>query len=158
MNRPSDNFYAEVLGKLLGAEVNGAPGTIAKGAAAIRAYAEDHGVDVTAFDGSGLSHADRVTAEGIVRLLWVADAAPWAQALRFSLPTYGQGTLRHRSVDVDLRAKTGTLDGVSALSGWVRLERTDGWAEFSILSQGMTKDTASDLEDRIVRILAHFAM
>jgi D-alanyl-D-alanine carboxypeptidase/D-alanyl-D-alanine-endopeptidase (penicillin-binding protein 4) len=156
MLRPSNNFYAEVLGKGLGVTDAGTPGTIAKGAAALETWV-DRTTDVDLFDCSGLSYANRVTAEGIVRLLWLADAAPWHQDLFDALPSGGQGTLRHRFADVEVRAKTGTLTDISALSGWVRLERTDSWAEFSILSSGMTKTTASDLEDHIVRIIQNQA-
>ena len=154
MNRWSSNFDAEVLGKLLGATVSGTPGTIAKGAAAIGSWAASHGVDWTAYDCSGLSYANRTTARGVVRLLWAADAAPWGRALRFSLPAGGQGTLHDRLRDVTLRAKTGTLEDVSALSGWVWLEREDAWAEFSMLSSGLDKPKAVSVEDRIVRLIA----
>ena len=156
--RPSDNFYAEVLGKRLGAETAGAPGTIAKAAAALSAWVRDRGIDFTLNDASGLSYANRVTAEGIVRLLWTAEDAPWGEDLFRALPTGGQGTLRERLRMVDLRAKTGTLTGISALSGWVWLERAETWAAFSILSRGMLKPVASDLEDRIVRLIQNRAM
>jgi D-alanyl-D-alanine carboxypeptidase len=50
--------------------------------------------------------------------------------------------------------KTGTLTDVSALSGWVLSDGTGTWIEFSILSSGMSKATASAIEDEIVTILA----
>ena len=153
MDRPSDNFYAEVLGKLLGAKAAGLPGTIAKGAAAIRDWVAGHGADFSLYDGSGLSYANRVTALGILQLLWVADAAAWGPVLRQALATGGQGTLEDRLHGVKVRAKTGTLDGVSALSGWVWLEKEGAWTEFSILSRGMPKWIASSIEDAIVRVL-----
>jgi D-alanyl-D-alanine carboxypeptidase len=153
MLRPSDNFIAEVLGKRLGVQVSGAPGSIGKAAAAIRGWAEIRDVSFSLFDSSGLSYANRVTAEGLVHLLWKAEGSPWGPDLFDVLPRGGQGTLRHRLANVQVRAKTGTLTGISALSGWVWLERRDTWAEFSILSRGMSKPTASDLEDRVVRVL-----
>ncbi len=151
--RPSWNFGAEVLGKALGAEARGAPGTIAKGAATIEAWAEDHGVDFTLFDNSGLSYDDRVTASGIVQLLTQAEEADWGHELRNALPTGGQGTLKDRLDGVQVRAKTGTLTDISALSGWVYSKDRDAWIEFSILSAGMSKPIASDVEDKIVRLL-----
>jgi D-alanyl-D-alanine carboxypeptidase/D-alanyl-D-alanine-endopeptidase (penicillin-binding protein 4) len=157
MDRPSDNFYAEVLGKLLGAEAAGLPGTIAKGAAAIRDWVAGHGLDFSLYDASGLSYANRVTARGILQLLWVADAAAWGPVLREALATGGQGTLEDRLHGVKVRAKTGTLDGVSALSGWVWLEKEGAWTEFSILSRGMPKWIASSIEDAIVRVLTNSA-
>jgi D-alanyl-D-alanine carboxypeptidase/D-alanyl-D-alanine-endopeptidase (penicillin-binding protein 4) len=153
-NVDSRNFDAEVLGKLLGVTRFGAPGTISKGARAIERWASGFGVSVQAHDGSGLSYRNRVTASGVVRLLWAADGATWTNDLRGALPRGGQGTLAHRLRTVHVRAKTGTLDRISALSGWVRLERTGEWAEFSILSRGTSKDAAVRVEDRIVRAVA----
>jgi D-alanyl-D-alanine carboxypeptidase/D-alanyl-D-alanine-endopeptidase (penicillin-binding protein 4) len=157
MDRTSDNFSAEVLGKLLGANAEGVPGTIAKGAAAVRDWVAGHGVNFSLYDGSGLSYANRVTARGILKLLWVADAAAWGPVLRDALATGGQGTLEDRLHGVRVRAKTGTLDGVSALSGWVWLEKEGTWTEFSILSRGMPKWVASSIEDAIVRVLTNNA-
>ena len=154
VNVKSKNFAAEVLGKRLGVERSGPRGTIRKGAAAIEAWARSHGVRVEAHDSSGLSYSNRVTAAGMVRLLWAANGALWIDELRRALPRGGQGTLAHRLRTVDVRAKTGTLDQISALSGWVRLERTGTWAEFSILSRGMSKDAAVRIEDRIVHAVA----
>lgn len=156
-NRSSSNFFAEVLGKRLGVETFGAPGTIAKGAAAIEAWSDQHGVAVEAADASGLSYDNRVSPRGVTRLLEVAELAPWASALRRGLPRGGQGTLEERLRGVRVRAKTGTLERVSALSGWVWLERRNVWAEFSILSRGMDKDDASRIEDQIVRIVSNYA-
>jgi D-alanyl-D-alanine carboxypeptidase/D-alanyl-D-alanine-endopeptidase (penicillin-binding protein 4) len=155
--RPSWNFGAEVLGKALGAEVAGPPGTIANGAAAIEGWIASQGVEFSINDNSGLSYANRVTAAGLVELLEQAEDEPWGDGLRRALPTGGQGTLEDRLHGVQLRAKTGTLTDISALSGWVFSERRDAWIEFSILSAGMSKSVASDIEDAIVRILARDA-
>lgn len=153
MNTRSRNFYAEVFGKLLGARRSGSPGTIAKGARAIETFAAAHGVDVVANDASGLSYSNRVTVTGIVDLLEYAETRPWGGTLRATLPTGGQGTLEGRFADVRLRAKTGTLDEISALSGWVWLERVGDWAEFSILSKGITKTHSMQIENAIVRVV-----
>jgi D-alanyl-D-alanine carboxypeptidase/D-alanyl-D-alanine-endopeptidase (penicillin-binding protein 4) len=152
-NVHSDNFDAEVLGKFLGAQRSGRPGTIAKGAAAIRAFASSHGVSVSAYDSSGLSYANRVTALGLVRLLRVAESSSWGRALRGTLAAPGEGTLEDRLRGVPVRAKTGTLHDISALSGWVRLSRTGRWARFSILSSGFDASREKDIEDGIVRTL-----
>jgi serine-type D-Ala-D-Ala carboxypeptidase/endopeptidase (penicillin-binding protein 4) len=151
----SRNFSAEVLGKLLGARAGGPPGTIAKGAAAIARFAHAHGVgSVVAHDASGLSYENRITPKGIVRLLWVADAAPWGSTLRDLLAQGGQGTLEDRLTNVEVRAKTGTLTNISALSGWVWLDRVGDWAEFSILSSGITKTRSVQIENKIVRAVS----
>jgi D-alanyl-D-alanine carboxypeptidase/D-alanyl-D-alanine-endopeptidase (penicillin-binding protein 4) len=158
MNVDSLNFDAEVLGKLLARETTGTPATIARGAAAIEAFERDQGVgSFEHHDSSGLSYANVVRAQGIVRLLWAADDATWGAVLRQTLPRGGQGTLEDRLRDVRVRAKTGTLDAVSALSGWVWLEQRDAWGEFSIVSRGLTKTAAVRIEDAIVHTVSAHA-
>jgi len=142
-----------VLGKYLGAAVL-ERGTIANGARAIHRFTVAHGQDFTMFDSSGLSYANRANTRGILDLLWYADGSPWGTVLRSALPSGGRGTLEGRLTDVRIRAKTGTLDDVSALSGWVWLDKTGGWVEFSILSSGFNEWTAKKIEDRIVRIVS----
>lgn len=154
MNHQSSNFFAEMLGKRLGAEVYGSPGTISKGARAIRRWAADRGAEIEAYDSSGLSYADRLSPAHAVRLLAAAEAQPWARALRRSLPRPGEGTLAGRLDGLEVRAKTGShFNGDSALSGWVRLRHGRAWVEFSILSVGLPQST----EDEIVRTVATFA-
>jgi serine-type D-Ala-D-Ala carboxypeptidase/endopeptidase (penicillin-binding protein 4) len=153
MNVSSINFSAEVLGKLLAAHTGRVP-SIAGGASAIRAFAALHHVDVVANDSSGLSYENRVSPSGIVRLLRVAAASPWGSTLLRTLPAAGQGTLEGRFAGVRIRAKTGTLRHVSALSGWLWLETSHEWAEFSILSHAMSKGESVNLENLIVRIVS----
>lgn len=157
MNRKSSNLFAEVFGKKLGALRSGVPGTIAKGAAAIAAWAARHSVSLTARDASGLSYENRVAPAGLTRLLGVAENETWGVALRMSLPKGNQGTLEDRLGRVRVRAKTGTLENISTLSGYVWLEQRETWAEFAILSRGMSKAHASAIEDDIVRTLTRSA-
>ena len=153
MDVDSDNFDAEVLGKLLGAETSGT-GSIAAAAEAIDTYTAANGApEFEHHDSSGLSYADRVTAQGMVRLLWVADEQPWAKELRGALPTGGQGTLDERLGHLRVRAKTGTLNAISALSGWIWSAEAGAWVEFSIVSVGLSKDEAVRIEDAIVRLV-----
>jgi serine-type D-Ala-D-Ala carboxypeptidase/endopeptidase (penicillin-binding protein 4) len=149
-NLDSVNFDAEMLGKLLGVLASGTPGTIDKGADAIHAWTSAMGVSTVNEDSSGLSYANRATALGIESLLRVAETSPWGAALRATLPEPGEGTLEHRLAGIPVVAKTGTLENVSALSGWVRLARTGQQAEFSILSGGFDTSRAKDIEDAIV--------
>jgi D-alanyl-D-alanine carboxypeptidase/D-alanyl-D-alanine-endopeptidase (penicillin-binding protein 4) len=157
VNRYSWNFGAEVLGKRLGLERSGSPGTIAKGAEAIRAWAAEGGTPLSSYDSSGLSYRNRVSPTGIVRLLALAEDRPWGPSLHSSLPGPGQGTMKGRLKGVMVRGKTGTLSRVSSLSGWVWLERRGVWAEFSIISKGLQKPVAMGIENSIVRMLARFA-
>lgn len=157
MLRFSRNFDAEVLGKLLGRDRFGAPGTIPKGARAIRSWVRSQGGRATAYDSSGLSYSNRISPAVMSRLLHKVERLPWGRGLRIALPKGGQGTLGSRLKDVPVRAKTGTLSRISALSGWVHLRRLDAWAAFSIMSRGMSKDQAVRIENRIVRLLWRYA-
>lgn len=152
-NHASSNFYAEVLGKRLGVAHGGTPGTIGKGAAAIAAFIRQSGAAAATYDSSGLSYANRIAPAVVARLLGKSEAAPWGGALRDSLPPGGRGTLSHRLHDVPVRAKTGTLTEISALSGWVLARRTGTWIEFSIISRGLPTGRAKDIEDRIATTL-----
>jgi D-alanyl-D-alanine carboxypeptidase/D-alanyl-D-alanine-endopeptidase (penicillin-binding protein 4) len=157
-NLDSSNLDAEVLTKMLGAAASGPPGTIAKGAWAIRNWARQHGVAIVAHDGSGLSYANKISTNGMTRLLAAASTERWARALGATLPTAGEGTLKGRLGSLRIRAKTGTLlEQVSALSGWIWLQRSRRWAEFSILSRGLSKSHAVALEDRLVSLIATHA-
>jgi D-alanyl-D-alanine carboxypeptidase len=156
MDRRSLNFSAEVLGKAL-AFNGGSAGTIANAAAAICAFEATHHVSGTCHDASGLSYANRQTAAGMVQLLWFANKQPWAGTLRTSLPDGGQGTLKDRLAHVRVRAKTGTLDNVSALTGWVWSDAAGTWIEFSLLTSGMDEYKAKTIEDRVVHLLAERA-
>ena len=154
MNRHSSNFFAEVLGKALAVDAGHRPGTIRMGARTLRTWVAARGVEIRAHDGSGLSYANRVSARGIVRLLQRAERAGWGDELFGSLPKAGWGTLQNRLSGVRLRAKTGTLDHVSSLSGWLWLRKSERWARFSILINGLPSWEAKEREDSIVRLVA----
>jgi len=127
MNKHSNNFIAETLLKTLGAELVGTPGTTAKGLQALREYLSRIGVTsdgIALADGSGLSHENRVTARALVQTLRAMneDFELWPEFLS-SLPIAGvDGTLQRRFRKEDLlrkvRAKTGKIAGVTALSGY----------------------------------------
>jgi D-alanyl-D-alanine carboxypeptidase/D-alanyl-D-alanine-endopeptidase (penicillin-binding protein 4) len=155
MNVKSSNFRAEVLGKWLAAST-GRPATIAAGAATVCGWIERRDQDFTCHDGSGLSYDNRSSSAGIVSLLWFADDQDWARTLRESLAKPGIGTLGHpnRMMGLTVRAKTGTLTDVSALSGWVRSELDDRWIAFSVLSSHFDDATAKGIEDEIVELIA----
>lgn len=157
MNVRSSNLRAEVLGKLLGRIRFGQP-SIRGGARAIEAFVRARGLAATTYDSSGLSYANRVSASTILELLWFADGRSWGASLRDTLPIGGQGTLEDRLESVIVHAKTGTLIDVSALSGWVWLERSQEWAEFSILSSGISASVAKSIENRVVRVVANSAV
>ena len=154
-NHGSINFDAEMLTEALGARVSGSQGSTRGGAAAMESWASDEGVRLRAFDGSGLSHRDRVSTVDLVTLLLDARREPWGQTLITSLPSGGEGTLGARLAGVPVHAKTGTLfvTPVSALSGYVRTSERRLVA-FSVLSRGLSKSAAVAIEDAVVRTIA----
>jgi len=159
MNRPSDNFYAEMLVKQLGRVRRGA-GTTAAGTKVVRNVLRSRGVPMAGLriaDGSGLSELDRLTARAVGRLLLSAwrDKAI-ASHLFLSLPVAGvNGTLEDRMRRAPaygrVRAKTGTTNNASALSGFARTK----WV-FSILQNGWPVPwlSARKSQDRFAQVLA----
>lgn len=121
--KDSDNFAAELLLKELGRVVRG-DGSSAGGLSAVREVLGEHAVPVGAgSDGSGLSAHDRQTTGGQVLLLKAADASGSGEQFRAALPIgCRDGTLRRRYcgtvAEGRVLAKTGTLSGVRALSGY----------------------------------------
>jgi D-alanyl-D-alanine carboxypeptidase/D-alanyl-D-alanine-endopeptidase (penicillin-binding protein 4) len=156
MLQVSDNFAAEVLGKRLGWETTGT-GSIAAAARSICGLERRWGVTATCHDASGLSYRNRQTARGVLSMLTQAQQETWGDELRLLLPAAGMGSLEGRLAGVAVRAKTGTLTNISALSGWVRVDSDGDWVAFSLLTRGMPSDSAKALEDRVVRLLAQRA-
>jgi D-alanyl-D-alanine carboxypeptidase/D-alanyl-D-alanine-endopeptidase (penicillin-binding protein 4) len=160
MNPDSDNFIAETLTKDVGAYAAGV-GSTAAGTAYVNRLLRERGIFTGGerlVDGSGLSRADRLTATGLVRLVLAADADPgWGDALLRSLPRGGEGTLVRRlrgsAVRARVRAKTGYINGVSALSGRVVSRRGERYA-FSFLMSTSQTTAARAAQDRMVTLLA----
>ena len=101
----------------------GAKGTTQRGRRKARRFAHRVGARVSMENGSGLSRADRASPREVARLLIAMDHRPDGAVFRRSLPLAGeQGTVAGRmngtAADGDCRTKTGTLIGVSALSGY----------------------------------------
>ncbi|MFP7493908.1 D-alanyl-D-alanine carboxypeptidase/D-alanyl-D-alanine-endopeptidase [Terribacillus saccharophilus] len=114
-------------------------------------------------DGSGLSHVNGVTARQLTSLLSKANDEPWFLAFKQSLPVAGQtermvgGTLRSRFVDTELagkiHAKTGTLTGVSSLSGYMETKAGEQIV-FSILLNGLLdEEHGPAIEDEVLKIV-----
>ncbi|MBI5104032.1 MAG: D-alanyl-D-alanine carboxypeptidase/D-alanyl-D-alanine-endopeptidase [Solirubrobacterales bacterium] len=156
-NVPSENFYAEMLVKALGARY-GTGGSTAGGLAVVRSELAAFGVHPRLVDGSGLSRANRTTARQVVRLLERMDGQEIAAAWRGSLPVAGRtGTIRKRmrrtAAAGRCAAKTGTLIGISALSGYCT---TTGGRRvaFSLLENRVCAACAKKVEDRMVAAIA----
>jgi D-alanyl-D-alanine carboxypeptidase/D-alanyl-D-alanine-endopeptidase (penicillin-binding protein 4) len=160
-NVPSDNFYAEMLVKVLGARA-GAAGTTTAGVAVMRTVLRTRfGITPRLADGSGLSRRNRTSARELVTLLAGMPATPAGAAFTASLARPGRsGTLRKRMRGTAAAgrcpAKTGTLRGVSALSGYCTTARGSTLA-FAVLSNGVYSPAAKRVEDRIIPLLARYS-
>ena len=156
-NKPSDNFFAEMLIKAVGWQAGGT-GTTAAGAAAVRGFAGRLGAGARIVDGSGLSRGDRATPRRVVRLLTAMQARGEFDAFLASLAVAGSdGTLSDRMrrgpAHNHCRGKTGTLSNVSALSGYCTARSGDVYA-FSILMNGVYPTGARELQDRMAQAIA----
>lgn len=160
INAPSDNFAAELLLKDIGAFA-GTGGTTAAGAAVVGSTMSRLGVHATVYDGSGLSRADRVSPSAVVRLLTQMAGRPQGAALADSLAIAGQtGTLVHRMRGTPARgrcrAKTGTLIGVSALSGYCTTT-AGARVVFSFIENRVCASCAKKIEDRMTAAIARYS-
>ena len=156
-NKPSDNYFAEMLLKDIGREATG-QGTTAGGARVAADFARELGARARLVDGSGLSRGNRASPRGIVRLLAGMQSRDEFDAWYASLPIAGRdGTLSTRMRSGAARgrchAKTGTLSNVSALSGYCQALSGDLYA-FSILMNGVYPPGARQLQDRMAQALA----
>jgi D-alanyl-D-alanine carboxypeptidase/D-alanyl-D-alanine-endopeptidase (penicillin-binding protein 4) len=130
LNKLSNNFVAETILKTMGAQVRGEPGTFRKGVEVVEAFLErDVGIPRGTYvmkNGSGLNDANRFSAAQMDRILFhMYQRFPLSPEFLSSLGIAGKdGTLKYRFEGSDavgrLRAKTGTLENVSALSGYVQ--------------------------------------
>lgn len=169
MNKHSDNYAAESLLKTLGAETRATPGPAAwsDGLAAVRGYLSTIGLPAgtyTQLNGSGLYGASAVSAKQLVTLLRAAYADyRIGPDLIASLPVGGvDGTLARRWHGRDaagrVRAKTGTLDKVVTLAGFVGIEGGHELA-FAILVNDIPpgqRNTSRAMADEMVDALVAY--
>jgi len=163
INKVSQNLHAEMLLRLLGRE-KGTGGSIAGGLEVLRGFlvkADVRPEEYVFYDGSGLSRENLVSPHAIVKLLRYAASQSWFAEYVDSLPLAGMdGTLAARFHTLPpgaiLRAKTGSLDHVNTLSGYLTTARGERLV-FSILgnNHNLTSKKAADVLDEIVREAEH---
>ena len=163
VNKESHNLFAESVLRSVGAVARGNPSFVG-GVSAVRDFLTGRvGLPIDAViqkDGSGLSSENRASAESFVTMLAYMAASDHWEAFWTTLPEAGRrGELprMYRSAAAgNLRAKTGTIEGVSSLSGVVRSASGERLA-FSIIVNGVPSTwRAKRLEDRIGISLAQF--
>lgn len=163
----SNNMHAEILTKAAGRQVSG-QGSWDAGVRALGGKLSGLGVDPSTLlmvDGSGLSRMDLVTPGQLTSLLSAAKGRPWFQTWYDALPIAGNsdrligGTLRKRMGGTpaanNLHAKTGSMTGVSALSGYVTAADGEKLA-FSLLENNFLAGSVKNVEDAIGVRLASY--
>ena len=165
VNKVSQNLHAEILLRLLGRE-KGTAGTVEGGLEVLRGFLNRTGVsseEYAFYDGSGLSRQNLVSPHAVVQLLQYAATQPWGASFRDSFPVAGvDGSLSERFKNIDphthVFAKTGSLGGVKALSGYATTARGEQVA-FSILSNNFNLPSKRVLDtiDEIVEAIVNDA-
>jgi D-alanyl-D-alanine carboxypeptidase/D-alanyl-D-alanine-endopeptidase (penicillin-binding protein 4) len=164
LQKSSNNFMAEQLVKALGAAAAGPPGSWASGLAAVEGFLAEVGIPRGAYlmkNGSGLNDANRFSARQTVQLLAAMSRRfPLAAEFLAALPVAGRdGTIRTRMEGTDavgqVRAKTGTLDGVVALSGYVETAAHERLAfAFLVNDHGGRNGAVTHRVDELAALLA----
>jgi serine-type D-Ala-D-Ala carboxypeptidase/endopeptidase (penicillin-binding protein 4) len=156
----SNNFYAEMLLKVLGARF-GSGGSTQAGALVAKRFARQLGSGVRQVDGSGLTRSNRATPAQVARLLAGMRRNAAGDEFAESLPVAGrEGTVAYRmrgtAAAGRCRTKTGTLTGVSALSGYC-FNSSGKVMAFSILNNRVTDlSEAHRQQDRMAALIARY--
>jgi len=127
VNKHSSNVMARTLLLTIAAEKSGRPATTFGGQAALHDWLATKGISIPGLvleNGSGLSRNERITAAGLAEVLIAAHQSQYMPEFAASLPLSAtDGTLKRRfrspQLQGRLRMKTGNLDDVSALAGYV---------------------------------------
>ncbi|MBC8375607.1 MAG: D-alanyl-D-alanine carboxypeptidase/D-alanyl-D-alanine-endopeptidase [FCB group bacterium] len=162
VNRPSQNFIAEMLQKTLGAEY-GEEGSSRAGRKVQMMFYDSLGMNIENLrlrDGSGLSRHNLVSPNTTVSLLEMMWEHPYRSYFIESLPLSGlTGTIRKRMIgtvaEQNVRAKTGTIGYVSSLSGYTWTQSGEP-IMFSIMANHFTIPTSQVryIQDQVASIIS----
>jgi D-alanyl-D-alanine carboxypeptidase/D-alanyl-D-alanine-endopeptidase (penicillin-binding protein 4) len=161
--KESDNLTGENILKTLGAVRYGAPGSAEKGIAAIKEVLRARGIAATTYtlaDGSGLSTYDQLSPDILVEVLRAAyEDFSFAPEFTDALSVAGRdGTMKDRlrgsALAGSLRAKTGTMSGISCIAGYLRTRKGRTLA-VSIMMNGFAgpSDTLKAAQDALLTTL-----
>jgi D-alanyl-D-alanine carboxypeptidase/D-alanyl-D-alanine-endopeptidase (penicillin-binding protein 4) len=165
LNKRSNNFAAEQILRTLGAEVVGRPGNWDKGLEAVARFLTSLDIKRGSYqmqNGSGLYESNRFTPEQIVTILRAAwRDFRWSAEYLASLAIAGtDGTIAHRMggtlAERFVRAKTGTLANVSALSGFAGSPGRMPVVFSVVIGDITTPQDARRAQDRIAELLVAF--
>lgn len=161
INKRSQNFYSESLLKTLGAELCG-DGSWAGGTRVVREFLGEVGIgegSYTLADGSGMSRNNQFTPRQVTRLLRYMYRHPLGAEFIRTLPYSGETDLswEKRLANAPYRgnvfAKTGSLNGVSTLSGFAKAKSGTLYAFSILLNSAGSSWRSKQAQDRIVRAL-----
>lgn len=155
----SNNPMTRTLVLTMGAERFGTPATVPNGEQVIHDWLVERGLifpELVIDNGSGLSRITRISADSMAQLLVDAWRSPYAAEFQAGLPLGGMdGTLRNRFREVDggrVRMKTGTLNSVSALAGYVRTQSGKPLVVVAMINHpGAQGGSGSAISDALVR-------
>lgn len=161
----SNNGHGEVLTKEMG-KVFHDEGSWDKGLEVMEDTVAAFGVGTDTImlrDGSGMSHKNMIPANDLSQMLYAIQDKDWFPAFEYSLPVAGDaerldgGTLRDRMTEGpaqgNVMAKTGSLTGVSTLSGYVTAADGERLV-FSVMINNHLDDSVEEMEDAIGNVLA----
>ena len=159
INGRSQNWHAEQVLKTLGRELRG-EGSWRAGLAVERETLHRLGVDTLDFelkDGSGLASTNLATPRGLAILLARAVTRPWGGVFAASLPVAGRtGPLKRRYLGTEaverVRAKTGFIENVYALSGYLTTTTGREFA-FSVIVNGTGAGIEEEAQEAIDRLV-----
>ncbi|WP_430362831.1 D-alanyl-D-alanine carboxypeptidase/D-alanyl-D-alanine endopeptidase [Trinickia sp. NRRL B-1857] len=142
INKFSNNVMARNLFLTIGAVVDKPPATPQKSAQVIERFLHTQGLpmpELSLANGSGLSRDEHVSAQSLADLLQSANASPVAQVFVASLPIAGvDGTMRNRlrnePVLGNAHIKTGTLNDVRAIAGYVAAANGESYVVVSLIN------------------------
>jgi D-alanyl-D-alanine carboxypeptidase/D-alanyl-D-alanine-endopeptidase (penicillin-binding protein 4) len=150
-NKFSSNLMARHLLLTMGSEKFGGPATLEKGAAAIGEWSLSRGIDLQGVDmdnGSGLSRSTHISVLQMAKILNAAHHSPYAPEFEASLPLAGvDGTLRTRMKNSPagaVRLKTGHIDGVSGVAGFVTTATGKTYVLVSLVNHPRADDGAGE--------------
>jgi D-alanyl-D-alanine carboxypeptidase/D-alanyl-D-alanine-endopeptidase (penicillin-binding protein 4) len=156
----SDNFFAEMLEKLLGARFGGA-GTTAAGTHVVEAFARSMGSDIHQVDGSGLTRTNLASPEDVVKLLLGVQRSEIGEEFIQDLALSGKegttaGRMQGTAAYGRCRLKTGTLTGVSNLSGYCFNTSGKVMVFSTLMASVGSTETAHLYQDRIAGAVASY--
>ncbi|MEN3015653.1 MAG: D-alanyl-D-alanine carboxypeptidase [bacterium] len=113
---------------------------------------EYSGLGIVMDDGCGLSRKNRINCYSLAMLLSLMDDYYLLPYLIYTLPGYNEGTLQKRNLPRTIKAKTGTLNDVSSLAGYVKTKKNK-WYSFSIIYNGPYTYQAKVIEEQILNYI-----